>query len=233
MNIRTSFILFSIQIYAITASAAIIDVPGTANIFGAGHTLAPEPGGGGGGTLPPGFLLPLGTGRSLTVSSVTGTITNSNGSQVIDPDGVIFSSTITSFGGISGFTSPRGLALVGVFLSDVEPADPAPASIDFNSIGIAFTILSPSIAQIFFIGDGKTGTGGGLLQTFQVPNGATRVFFGVADALGAAGPPGTFSDNGGTFTANATVTPEPTAVALAFCGAIALFPRRNRNDRNG
>ena len=35
------------------ARAQTITIPGTANTFGAGHTMAPNPGGGGGGTLPP------------------------------------------------------------------------------------------------------------------------------------------------------------------------------------
>jgi hypothetical protein len=36
-----------------SSTAETLEVPGKANIFGAGHTKAPAPGGGGGGVLPP------------------------------------------------------------------------------------------------------------------------------------------------------------------------------------
>jgi hypothetical protein len=80
-------------------------------------------------------------------------------------------------------------ALVGVFLGDSEPSGTPPAGLRFyqtqNAQGVTrtdFTSLSPAIGQVFFIGDGLTGTGTGAVQAFQVPPGATRLFLGQADA---------------------------------------------------
>jgi hypothetical protein len=69
--------------------------------------------------------------------------------------------------GISGPMGIRFDALVGVFLDDSVPSGMAPASL--NS-GIAFTSLSPGLRQIFWIGDGLTGTGTGDVQQFFCAN---------------------------------------------------------------
>jgi hypothetical protein len=90
--------------------------------------------------------------------------------------------------------------LVGVFLGATEPADPAPSILDFTS-NADFTSLSPLIGQTFFIGDGASNTGfggNGPRQEFVVPNGATRLYLGFADAYAFVGDPGYYSDNGGS-----------------------------------
>jgi len=89
--------------------------------------------------------------------------------------------------GIAAITGTPFNSLIGVFLSDERPdASAAPAALDFGvgMIGLAFAELSPLVKQPFFIGDGLTGTGSGAVQTFVVPPGATRLFFGPLDGFG-------------------------------------------------
>jgi hypothetical protein len=68
-----------------------------------------------------------------------------------------------------------------------------------ESVGTEFATLTPALGQVFFIGDGLTGTGSGSVQTFTVPRGATRLFLGIADASGFGGRPGCYGDNIGMF----------------------------------
>ena len=188
-----------------SATAATLDVSGDANLFGAGHAVAPEPGGLGGGTLPPGFSFPAGPGQVLRITGVAGCVamTVSFG-NCEGPDGSevnVAPTAVTSFGGISGINHDTNGPLLAVFLDGTEPVDPAPASLDFRAgaLGTGFAVLAPALNQAFFTGDGLTGTGTGAVQDFLVPPTATRVFFGFADGNGYSGPPGAYFDNGGTF----------------------------------
>jgi hypothetical protein len=76
-----------------------------------------------------------------------------------------------------------------------------------------FAELAPALAQTFFIGDGRTGSGSGDIQRFLVPEGATRLFLGYADGLnlGRDGtvPPCCYGDNAGTITASFSVSGLP------------------------
>lgn len=167
-------------------------VPSTANIFGAGHKIPPAPGGGGRGTLPPLRPLPAGPARILTVTSARGCVNPIRGQAPWNGpagDGV-GKTDVTSFEGLSGIVHEgNGMFLVGVFLTDTEPADPAPERLDFTA-NEAFTSLSPRIAQVFFIGDGSA-------RRFVVPAKATRLFLGFADAAGYRGAPGWYGNNVG------------------------------------
>ncbi|MEM7807602.1 MAG: pilus assembly protein TadG-related protein [Planctomycetota bacterium] len=74
-------------------------------------------------------------------------------------------------------------SLIGVFLGPDGPiVGQEPTSLDFmsNASSREFTSLSPEIAQPFFIGDGITSAGE--QQTFEIPEGATRLFLGVMDS---------------------------------------------------
>jgi alpha-tubulin suppressor-like RCC1 family protein/sugar lactone lactonase YvrE len=183
-------------------SLALINlvVSGQANIFGSGHAVAPDPGGGGGGVLPPMVALPDGIGRIVTFPSVTGFVGWSDDqSRSNGPDGDSYGPTgISSYDGISGIQSDNLFFLVGVFLTDAEPADPAPPSLNFAGAE-NFTNLSPMIGQVFFIGDGLTGTGSGTLQTFQIPDNATRMYLGFADAWNFSSSPGQYDDDWGSL----------------------------------
>jgi hypothetical protein len=136
-----------------------------------------------------------------------------------------------SFGGISGrklFESVpsdrRVMFLAGVFLSDEEPTAPAPASLDFSStaIGRSFTQLSPLLQQTFYIGDGLTGEGTGSIQSFLVPDAATRLFLGIVDGSYFVGGPDYYNNNAGTFSATFEVNTVPEIDPTAFASVISL-----------
>jgi hypothetical protein len=105
--------------------------------------------------------------------------------------------SITAVGSISGISSADGGGyLIGVFLAEIVPAGPPPATLDFTG-NRDFASLSPELAQTFFIGDGRAVTG--RPQWFYPPPGATRLYFGVGDAWSFQGPPGFYADNSGSF----------------------------------
>jgi hypothetical protein len=89
-----------------------------------------------------------------------------------------------------------------VFLTDEEPADPAPARIDFTD-NEDFDRLQPEIAQTFFIGDGVG-------RSYLVPDDATRLFLGFADAYSGAGycngKPGYYDNNAGELEVTVAVS---------------------------
>jgi hypothetical protein len=98
-------------------------------------------------------------------------------------------------------------ALVGMFLEDALPPA-APASLRFydtddsqGGIPTDFKILSPLIGQVFFIGDGLTGTGIGSIQSFRVPPAATHLYLGYVDSCNGGQVPSCYSDNLGILIA--------------------------------
>jgi hypothetical protein len=191
------------------------------NIYGAGQSSPPDPGGNGGGVLPPEFDLPA-NASLLTFSSVTGVISLNDyfEGESNDPDSAGSSSNygypignFPALDGLSGITAPGLGWLVGVFESDTPPTDPAPASLDFTTLGTDFGSLSPALNQVFFVGDGLTGDGSGNIQQFQVPAGATQLYLGIADGNGASPQlVGSYVDNTGSFTASFTVLATGTQV---------------------
>jgi hypothetical protein len=105
---------------------------------------------------------------------------------------------LTDFGG----------PLTGVFLTDTLPTAP-PSTLRFyisnsseGGIQTDFTVLDPEIGQVFFIGDGLTGTGSGKLQTFIVPAKATHLYLGYVDSCGGD-VPSCYSDNAGSLNVTA------------------------------
>ncbi len=215
--------LFSVAATALPA--ANLSIAGDANIFSAGH--GGPPGGLGQGQSAPFVTFAAGTFSTLTFSSVTGSVTLDGFGHLNNPDGIgsqpVMSGT-ASFNGISGISAPHAGYLVGVFVTDVEPADPPPSILDFTKSGTDFTTLSPLINQTFFIGDGLTGNGVGTLQQFIIPANATRLFLGISDAPNYLGFPGGYTDNGGSFNATFDFAPipEPATTALQIVGAALL-----------
>ncbi|WP_309669847.1 PEP-CTERM sorting domain-containing protein [Gemmatimonas sp.] len=68
-------------------------------------------------------------------------------------------------------------------------------------------------------------------QLFYVPDGATRLYLGIADGGSFQGNPDFYSDNLGTYTARfdiSTTVPEPSSVVLIATGLAALFVVRRR-----
>lgn len=204
-----------LALLAVPAAATTLVVPATANIFGAGHATPPAPGGGAEGTLPPFVTFAAASGQILTFSGVSGTVSCCN-SSMTGPDGGPYASgttDITGVGGISGIRNDQHtMFLVGVFLDANEPADPAPPTLDFGAgqLGENFAALAPQVGQVFYVGDGLTGTGSGATQSFLVPPTATRLYLGFADALEFGDPvsaPGYYGDNVGQLVAVLDVIP--------------------------
>jgi len=110
------------------------------------------------------------------------------------PGGPFSQLLLTDFGG----------PLVGMFLEDTLPSSP-PNPLRFyvsdssqGGIPTNFRVLPLLIGQVFFIGDGLTGTHMGNVQAFGVPPTATHLYLGFVDSCGG-GVPGCYSDNEGTL----------------------------------
>jgi hypothetical protein len=165
-----------------------ITVNGLANLHDAGHSTPT-----GGGILPPGLVLTVAPGATVQITSATGFVNQAGTSA--PPDGLVGNWVSQSVNGIAGYThDTRRRSLIGVFLTNAEPTNPAPPALHFPDA--EFTELAPQIAQMFFVGDGLTS--GGVTQRFHVPAGATRFFLGLTDAC-TGGAPGCFDDNSGSY----------------------------------
>jgi hypothetical protein len=224
--------------------AAQLTISGDSNIFGAGKTSAPAPGGGFGGQLPPLFNFTAAAGQVLTFSNISGSVnfsalsttsTNGNG------DGsYLYGTNILSYGGISGIRNDKASAfLVGVFLNDSAPTGSGPSALNFTN-NTSFAELSPQLNQTFFIGDGLTGSGVGNIQRFLVPEQATRLFLGFADGAGYQRLPGYYGDNTGSLVANFELqpatepVPEPgTVLGALACVAWGITNKRKQRKNTG
>lgn len=216
-----------------------VEVPGTANLFGAGHGVAPEPGGGGGGSLPPLIELPaVQSGAYFSMSAVFGSVSccSGAGGTFNGPDGGTSaggSTNINSFAGISGLThSSRTMFLAGVFVNLSDPtsgAPTAPPRLDFSDGADNHSEYSPVVNQTFFIGDGLFDHDEFRhleAQKFYIPAGATHIALGFVDALNFTGDPGWYGDNTGSFTAVLGVVPAPGMAGLVMSAGLAGLRRR-------
>jgi hypothetical protein len=188
----------------VQALAQTLAVSGTANLFGAGHSIAPAPGGGGAGSLPPSVTFVPKADLVLTFASVAGSVSCCSATASTNgPDGgtTPFSSTdVASLNGVSGLVhSNRTMFLAGVFLDANEPSGAGPARLSLSDPE-DFTDLFPLLGQTFFIGDGRSDTGS-QVQRFHVPTGASRLFLGFVDAPSFQGDPGFYDDNSGSLEA--------------------------------
>ena len=111
-------------------------------------------------------------------------------------------------------------ALVGVFLGDSAPNGMAtPAMLDYRSGGnvaggVFASTQSPALQQVFFLGDGLDDLGNP--QTIVIPEGATRLFLGVADGWDWANNRDGYQV---TLQLQGTEVPEPGSLLL---GGLAL-----------
>jgi uncharacterized protein (TIGR03382 family) len=217
---------------AAAASADVVVVDAKAAIFDAGRPASTLD-----ALLPPMLEIPVGTDY-VTFGDVSGMVQAHPVLQWAGPDGnstTANDTDINSYRGISGLIHPRTMPLVAVFLGAAEPENPAPARLDFYSLGTEFAELSPILHQTYFVGDGVAVDGSeSLAQRFYVPNGATRLYLGLADAGFFTGDvddqhPTAYADNLGSFSADVQfhVVPTPGSVALLGLGG-ALTLRRRR-----
>lgn len=217
-------------------SDTVVDVSGKADLYLAGQPSGTLCCAGDNAPAESPVLAPitLTSGASLTFTT-TGGATHAPSlpvSPTADGDTSFVDNNMpANFGtGISGPTGVFLNALAGVFLGPTTPSGTGPAQL---TSGTSFSSTSPGIGQIFFIGDGLTGTGSGDVQTFIVPTGATRLFLGVTDEGGNF-------DNSGTIVAtisesgSVTGTPEPSTWAmmlLGFCGLGFMAYRKKSATR--
>ena len=180
-------------------------VPGRANVFGAGIDELPAPGGGGGGEAPICITLPA-SAATITVPRTWGSLSFTplrapelhfhkcpGGAEAVlayGPDGdtggcpgEVPGGTILPAGVVSGIASEDRVGyLTGVFLPARWAEPSPPPMLDFEG-RYDFDRLAPRLGQLFFIGDGRTDDG--VLQRFQIPAHATRLYLGIADAWGS------------------------------------------------
>jgi len=187
----------------------------------------------GSGTLPPSILLPAGAtsvvfaitgGTELDISGYDGAcsapcITTNYGSRNTynDADGVgdPYTLDINPDRGTSGIIAPVAGFVTGVF-EDGRASGTPPPTLDFTSIGTDFTSLSPVLNQLFYVGDGLTGDGAGLVQHFNVPVGATALYLGIPDASGYNGNPGAYGDNYGAFIVSYAIFTADMAPSISY-----------------
>jgi hypothetical protein len=184
------------------AQTASLYVHAMANIYGAGHLVAPAPAGGGEGLMPSQMQFPAGANFVITITNTTGSIRLDANHSLKEADGNdSFTTDLSSYGGISGIKAPSVGCLVGVFTSDDAQSNPPPPTLDFTlaGLGTGFTSLAPQLNQLFLLGDGRTGTATGARQVFHVPTNATRFYLGFADGVNFTGLPGNYSDNTGNL----------------------------------
>ena len=220
-------------LFAVSATAAsnALTVPGTADVW-----LAGQPN----GTVLQGVFalfdvapanspvlastgLNLTAGSSLTFSATGGTNYNGCASATPEGGGVCGNFAALSYFGISTYTGPIN-ALVGVFIN--APGGTAPAGLNFTAAGATSQgTYSPQLNQVFFIGDGLTGTGSGSVQQFVIPAGATALYVGSSDGPGAnynnfGSLSVTVTDSGGGGSPPAT--PLPSTGVLMLTGLVVL-----------
>jgi PEP-CTERM motif len=200
---------FSLAILAIAALAApaqastVLVVGGGSDIFAAGLSSVPpsDTSGNvnGNGSLPVQYTQSIFTGEVLNFSA-TGTVECCVGSSTpsTGPDG--FSSNPFGTGSVISNSIPGGL--VGTYTS------PNGSAFALVAVFTGSTTFSP-----FLVGSS---------DQITVPQFATGLFFGFADAQGFNGASGFYQDNGGALDVTVSAVPEPSTWAMMILGFACL-----------
>jgi hypothetical protein len=152
--------------------------------------------------------VPLVAGQALTFDSIDGGANNFSSNTLYTPDGNtgwVVGNMVGNEHGKSNLTAPIN-AVVAVFLDDQVPtsAGPVPPGLNFSTEASRdFASLSPKLRQPFFIGDGRRKDG--TVQSFVVPQGATRLFIGIMDEY-------EWNNNVGKYTTTIHRIPQVTTV---------------------
>jgi hypothetical protein len=237
-NIKKRLILISgLVFFAVNAFSDTLTVQATADIYAAGHASLPA-------TIFPGDFAPsdaftAGPNQVLTFSSVIGAV-GCNFTVTNGPDGTCWpgvNTTVTSYGGLSGISANgKNMFLVGVFLDNTEPTGAGPISLSYDfgtpgGLNTTDSTFAPELNQVFFIGDGLTGTGSGSVQNFLIPDTASRLYLGFADSFDSV--PSYYADDVGSLTATFSITgstaaPEPSTMLLVSGGLLVGLSRFRR-----
>jgi hypothetical protein len=207
------------------AAFATVVVPGTDDIFLASQPDGSSVSGYFGSDVAPDnspALIAVGGGQVLTFSASGST--SVDGSCFAGADG-------GCYGDESGFSPPPASntykgpadALVGVFLaSGVTDVSSGLKSLNYTRpAAVSRASYKPALNQIFFIGDGLTGTGSGAVQKFVAPAGAAGLYLAAADSIGAStGNLGSLSVDYAILPAGPV--PEPDGWALLLIGFLGL-----------
>lgn len=199
MNLK--ILLTAAALAAPAIASATITVDGDADIFAAGLSSPPAlPNGG--GSLPPWIAVTGGETLTITATGLVNCCDTSGTPGPSGPGGFVGN----PFGGSSSIITDDAGSGVATF-SDLTGS--------FPLVGV----FNTGSETPFVIGGS---------DTVVVPVGATRLYFGLADAAGFNGPAGFYNDNSGAFSV-AVATPEPATWAImlfGLFGAGALLRRR-------
>lgn len=189
------------------SSSVTVTVPGTANPWLAGMPdgtqslygdMAPS-------NAPVPENINLSAGSWIEISNALGVVSHGF-YPLVGPEGCqnaiecqfesfIISHDVGAEHGKSDLRAPIN-SLVGVFLDNSTPTEPAPSPLDFSTASSRdYTELRPQLKQIFFIGDGKTSSGA--QQKIFIPEHASRLFLGTMDGV-------EWNNNNGAF--NVTIS---------------------------
>ncbi|OUS20714.1 hypothetical protein A9Q95_10480 [Rhodobacterales bacterium 59_46_T64] len=145
---------------------------------------------------------------------------------------------VNAANGLSGIrVAESQLFLAGAFIDSSTystSGTPAPDS-DFSASSLSFTAFAPLLNQVFFMGDGLTGTGTGTQQLFYIPEWADTLLIGFVDAPEFEGDPNYYADNSGSITATfdviAPTIPLPAGLPLLLSAfGLAGFAVRRRKS---
>lgn len=237
---RTFGSMAILLVLPMVSHAVLITVPGTSDPWLAGM---PDGATASSGDVAPAHSpvqvsgLALNLGGYLTFTNATGGVLNAGGCSSVAPftgcspiDGTasFTNHTAGAENGISDVRAPVN-ALLGIFLDDSQPSlSAAPGTLNFQTFGLDFLTLSPLLKQVFFIGNGSTT--GNVVQQFDIPTGASRLFLGTMDGFGWFNNTGTISVEVTQFTQQQPPNgvSEPDALALLGIGLVGLAAMRRR-----